>query len=392
MCDFPGCTNEATIEIPLARRRTVELCDVHKVEQDFARTHCRVCRLVVQVGGQTVNSHRPYPDPDGFVLCTGTDSCDLLQRFECRGCDRIVKIGDQKTILTNFPYGAPSNLRLCEDCDDHPSKFSCKGCQKILRTNNRNLFGYQPYADGAVNLCTGPGSCDPRVGATCRVCSTPAALNPPVGEGLVDLPGTRRVTRDGATIGWRCQVCSAQPLTGRPAATAFVGAVTGFVRDLFIDCGWAYPAYAERLAWDLASETQFTTENNGQGRTLGRCVTTTSDINPPTHSIQILNYMSPLVFQQTLAHELTHAFTNENGIGNKQRIEGFCNWVSYLFLVHIQNTGNDRRQAEAATRLERMESDPSPTYGQDFREIRNFLANRDRGTVRAWFLAEPDAV
>lgn len=53
---------------------------------------------------------------------------------------------------------------------------------------------------------------------------------------------------------------------------------------------------------------------------------------PKTYKLQMLCFLRPLSFQQTLTHKRTHALTNDFRIGDKPKIEGFCNNVTYLHL------------------------------------------------------------
>jgi hypothetical protein len=138
-------------------------------------------------------------------------------------------------------------------------------------------------------------------------------------------------------------------------------------------CDEDYPGYGDRLAWDVARDATFQTEDDSL--TMGLCETKPGD--QQTYQITVLNFIPPIAFQQTLVHELTHAFTNENGTGDKVKIEGFCNYVSYLFLKHIESDAEDEDdRAEATRRLARMEDNNSLKYGVHFRQIRDELANQ----------------
>ena len=79
--------------------------------------------------------------------------------------------------------------------------------------------------------------------------------------------------------------------------------------------------------------------------------------------------------------ELTHALTNERAIGNKPLIEGFCNYVAYLFLTNVANTGTQGERAEARRAIARMEANDNVTYGENFRTVRDTLANHPTETL-----------
>ncbi|WP_018791628.1 hypothetical protein [Salinispora arenicola] len=135
-------------------------------------------------------------------------------------------------------------------------------------------------------------------------------------------------------------------------------------------CGEDYPGYGGRLTWSLNRDGEFTMDDSGQE--LGHCATTTHGDEPKTYNIQILCFMRPLSFQQTLIHELTHALTNEFRIGDKPKIEGFCNYVAYLYLKHVQDSDPARR-AEASRAIKRMMENTNKEYGEDFRDILELL-------------------
>lgn len=95
--------------------------------------------------------------------------------------------------------------------------------------------------------------------------------------------------------------------------------------------------------------------------------------------------MRPLSFQETLLHELTHALTNHLRIGNKPLIEGFCNYVAYLYLKGVSETANSTAaRAEALRAIARMEANDDPAYGQGFRDVRDELRDTPNRAI-TWF-------
>lgn len=143
--------------------------------------------------------------------------------------------------------------------------------------------------------------------------------------------------------------------------------------------------------WSIDRDATFTM--TGDGQELGHCLTTTySGGGPPTHRVRVLFYMRPISFQQTLVHELTHALINERGIGRKQLIGGFCNYVAYLFLRHVSDTGSTAaEQAEARRAIDRMQANDNVTYGVNFRTVRDTLADRPNDAL-TWLASTSELV
>jgi hypothetical protein len=84
------------------------------------------------------------------------------------------------------------------------------------------------------------------------------------------------------------------------------------------------------------------------------------------HSIYILSGMPLILTESTIAHELMHAWLNDNTKNNhtdKVR-EGSCNYISYMYLKSLNQTG-------VSDFITLLEKDPSPIYGKGFLEIRS---------------------
>lgn len=84
------------------------------------------------------------------------------------------------------------------------------------------------------------------------------------------------------------------------------------------------------------------------------------------HSIYILTGMPLVLTESTIAHELMHAWLNDNTKSNHtdQVREGSCNFISYLYLKSLNQHGT-------SDFILLLEKDPSPIYGRGFVEIRS---------------------
>jgi hypothetical protein len=83
------------------------------------------------------------------------------------------------------------------------------------------------------------------------------------------------------------------------------------------------------------------------------------------HTIYVLNGIPTLDAEAIIAHELTHAWINENNDADiPQAIsEGSCNYISYVYLKNSSD-------ASAAAIITRMMNNPDPVYGGGFRNIK----------------------
>lgn len=352
-CQANGCGKDATYEV-----RKFKLCEEHAKQQ----IHCIGCKDLIQVADLVVVRYITYPDTNQR-LCV---ACDGLPQEGCICCGKIVTV-DGRTTAAHTNYGE-TNQRLCAACDGLP-KETCSGCGKIVKVNEQQLVDGSSHNDGAILLC---GDCAGSVSQRCRACTAPSAVRTPDGRDQL-LAGASRihpVDDEATTVGWRCPVCATDSLGNTVDAQAAYSEAVAWMRGWVESCGEDYPGYGGRLTWSLNRDGEFTMDDSGQE--LGHCATTTHGDEPKTYNIQILCFMRPLSFQQTLIHELTHALTNEFRIGDKPKIEGFCNYVAYLYLKHVQDSDPARR-AEASRAIKRMMENTNKEYGEDFRDILDFL-------------------
>ena len=84
-----------------------------------------------------------------------------------------------------------------------------------------------------------------------------------------------------------------------------------------------------------------------------------------SHHIYVLSGMPLVLTESTIAHELMHAWLNENTADNHpEKIrEGSCNYVSYIYLINLNLAG-------VSDFITMLEKDSSPVYGKGFLEIR----------------------
>jgi uncharacterized protein YlaI len=345
--------------------------------EDLPKTSCPRCTKLLTVGDVTVAEGRIYPAPSNITVCV---DCHALQTTRCANCTRVVTIGGHNFVQTST-YGAPSNIVLCPTCEALP-KRNCAKCTRIVRIDARNLVALTPYPDQQNQtflLCT---TCVPTVNHRCRACGFPAGYT--VDNVQRPLANASFIHREGDQtdiVGWRCPLCTVGPLRNTGEAQAAYAAAVQWMTNWVVNvCQGNYPAYGTRLEWSIDRDATF--QMTGNGMELGHCVTTTGG-GQPTHRIRVLFYMRPLSYQQTMLHELTHALTNETGIGNKALIEGFCNYVAYLYLRHVSQTGSPAERTEALRAMARMEANPDQTYGVGFRTVRDTLAQAPN-TALTW--------
>jgi hypothetical protein len=291
---------------------------------------------------------------------------------------------NNRSVVASQPYGDPDDLRLCTPCDDL-TKVECDGCGRILKVDQKLIVeSIRNHRNRRIRLCV---ACDGAVTpqCTCRACGAPAAYQSRIG--LDVLRGATAITQVGSTnvVGRRCRVCGTGSLNSKDEARQYYDAVVQWMTGWARDNGENYPDYGLRLQWDVARDATFTTEAGGQ--TLGDCDTSTQGSAPKTYSIRVLNFIRPIAFQRTLVHELTHALTNELGIAERAKIEGFCNYVAYCYMRHLASTAqSESGREEAAEHIERLNTNPNQLYGVDFRTIRDALQNDDNGAI-AWLRA-----
>jgi len=375
MCAINGCDNAGTTTVG-SGADTFQLCQEHADQTKFPRTGCRVCGKAVRIADTAIRSNQPYGPPDSFRLCM---ICDALAKANCASCGKIVRIGDQP-IGGNQPYGEPDNLRLCLACEDL-AKVECDGCRRILKVGQTQIVdSVRNHRNRRIRLCV---ACDDAVTEPChcRACGAPAAYQSQTGRtALRGAAAINPVSNTATVVGRRCAVCNAGSLNSKEEARQFYDAAVQWMTGWARENGEAYPDYGVRLQWDVARDATFTTEAGGQ--TLGECETTTHGSAPKTYSIQVLNFIPPIAFQRTLVHELTHALTNELNIAERQKIEGFCNYVAYRYMRHLASTaqsGSDRD--EATEHIKRLDDNPNERYGVDFRTIRDALLNKDNDGI-----------
>jgi hypothetical protein len=85
-----------------------------------------------------------------------------------------------------------------------------------------------------------------------------------------------------------------------------------------------------------------------------------------THHIYVLSGMPLVLTGSTIAHELMHAWLNENTKDDHADWvrEGSCNYISYLYLKSLNLPG-------VSDFIIMLEKDSSPTYGNGFLEIKS---------------------
>ncbi len=84
-----------------------------------------------------------------------------------------------------------------------------------------------------------------------------------------------------------------------------------------------------------------------------------------SHKIYILNSLPEIDASQILAHELMHAWIQQNAgkIEHDRKFEeGSCNYLAYLYLKSI-------RGKESEIRIKKLNDDPDPIYGEGFRLV-----------------------
>jgi len=329
----------------------------------LSQTECKLCAKVVQVGRKVIANFQPFGFPEDMALCEG---CDQLPRVTCAHCTKVVSVSG-KGILQHWTFGSSDTNALCDKCDKLTPQTRCALCRKLVRVAKKNVEQYSSYADHAVCLCA---KCEVKITMKCRACGNPAAYKGLSGKDE-SLPGglfIHEANKPSVIVGWRCSVCAVDPLTDTESAQEAYDEVVAWMTAWVKTCGKSYPNYGNRLRWSIERDRTF--DMDDKERELGHCVTTSGVDNvPPWHQIRVLFYMRPISFQQTMAHEFTHALTNELGCGHKAIIEGFCNYVSYLFLLHKADTDKKNQKAEANRAIERMLKNDDELYGTDFRKV-----------------------
>jgi len=329
MCQYPQCINDWTVSVG---QHQLKLCDVHKDKTRFSRGQCDKCGRTVEVGGKTVVDST-YLKTSQVLLCE--DPCSTLERRTCGGCERVVQVGGSDVV-----------------------------------------DGLGSYVDGIVLVCK---QCT--VAEKCRPCGAPAAVKDE-NQQPVPMIGARRIrtVQSNQTVGWRCAACAANSITSKSDAEKFYREAVRWMTAWVKSCKREYPNYGKRLEWELALDAEFEAKH---GRlTPGSCKTTGD--KEKKHKIQVLNYITQLAFQVTLLHELTHALTSEFGCGDKRLIEGFCEYVPYLYLLEQETKGSTEHRAEATRRLDRMEKNTSKEYGDYFRTVRDELKPKPARALE-WF-------
>jgi uncharacterized protein YlaI len=353
----------------------IKLCTAHA---RLPRTTCRNCSKIISIGDTTIADKVTYNAPSSIVLCS---DCDNLAKTNCGACNKILNVGN-KTVNAKVTYDPPSDLVLCQACDTLP-QVNCAKCQRVglvnghtVRDIRRAVVQVHLYPDEDNMVFILCAACTRESEFKCRACGIPAGYSD--GGQSLTLPGATFITPENDRtniIGWRCAICSVGALRNTAAAQGAYDAAVMWMTNWLRRCGRDYPAYGNRLKWSIDRDNEF--EIDDDGMELGHCETTPRGGGPDsTHKIQVLYFMRPLSFQQTMLHELTHALTNHLKIGNKPLIEGFCNYVAYLYLKEVSETANSPAdRAEALRAIARMEANDDPVYGQGFRDVRDELVN-----------------
>lgn len=82
------------------------------------------------------------------------------------------------------------------------------------------------------------------------------------------------------------------------------------------------------------------------------------------HTIYIFDYLPKIQFAGILAHEILHAWQNEEEISlTPPLVEGFCNVGSYIVYKSIGNKLSRHF-------IKRLEEDPDTVYGDGFRKVK----------------------
>lgn len=88
-----------------------------------------------------------------------------------------------------------------------------------------------------------------------------------------------------------------------------------------------------------------------------------------SHAVYVLNYIPAIQVEGIIAHELMHAWMNENVKKTHPNsvVEGSCNYISYQYISQSQNS-------ERKYILKRMEESADPVYGKGFMDIKKKFA------------------
>jgi hypothetical protein len=404
MCDVVGCDTEWTTEAISARKVTTQLCAAHKAPE--LRTGCLGCRVVLQVGEKAIKAIRTSEAPrpshaygGGQLLCH--DCNRLSSPVVCANCTRVARLNG-KVLSGGVGQDEPFAWALCGTClpggytrcsancgrlarvgttlqpgaaavlGADPAQVTCgtcttagttqcNGCRKLVLVGGKVVGGVRvkPYR-GRLYLCSDTAGCESRVTRRCKLCDTPARLSTTTRLGAA-------VELAGGT--WRCMFCAPDRVTAITPTNPLIVQVLQFLDRFLAHCGVPRPGLAGRITWQLATDAQMTTgaSTSHRGQTYGHCTSVGL-----AHTIQLLGDVPPLRFQQTVAHELAHAVTNELGLDTHANIEGFCNWAAYLFLAEVRNT-EPQRAGEAQRLIDLMEKEQNPTYGENFLLVRRTI-------------------
>jgi hypothetical protein len=203
----------------------------------------------------------------------------------------------------------------------------------------------------------------------CFHCEHPLAANSPFGRPLRNAGG--RVV---------CQRCAADAIVEPSAA----GALLVRVRAAMTRWGMTFPwgPIPVRL-YSREALAQMMPEHRG-GELSGVCQAGYArrlpwgQLRVTSLEIAMLRGLPTLQFEQTLAHELTHAWMALHGCPRDQAPafrEGACDLAAYFYL---QTLGT----AEARRLKKRMQANPDPVYGEGLRrQLRFAEAHRVSGVL-----------
>lgn len=122
------------------------------------------------------------------------------------------------------------------------------------------------------------------------------------------------------------------------------------------------------------NDPDFNTETRGYCNSQVRTETLNGRIikKVSSHQILVLKGIPEILMESIIAHELMHAWMNDNTSNSQPaRIrEGSCNFISYLYL-------NSRPPSQTEEYIRQLEENPDPVYGEGFRIIKNrFISKR----------------
>jgi hypothetical protein len=96
--------------------------------------------------------------------------------------------------------------------------------------------------------------------------------------------------------------------------------------------------------------------------------------NSKTQAICIEWKLPRVIFLASAAHELAHAWQDQQGVLSKQvpwRSEGFAEWVAYVYLERMLSSFTDPAEKKVATYYmdTLLKMNPDPIYGEGLREF-----------------------